>query len=594
MFVPMDAEFDEKTGDVIGGVLGWFEQAISKNLIAKNAIPYLNGVNIDGFELLTRLRSESESKKLRFLVVKNIELDVTTFSVDAYKTIDLVRKYGNQVRYWFDHVERTPVTDRLSVNGFEVEGIATINDKLEKVSLVIPCDKDYEKKRRRIMDAEKIHVTGMEIRVSLTNKSEQKLYILVHEWHPIETDLSLANNVLPVLNKWLELSPMVAADGAQLFSDSIVACLLANCFFSKESVPAFNLLVIGPKRNQKTAAIRFLVKDVMNGTCVSGSSSTGKGWLVSHKEGAEPSALFSTKTSLMIDEALKFSSIGGLDHRGLVLKIKDHFVTHMEIIQREEVESKSGNATIRGKMTCSLFAVDNPDSSVLEAMGRAYKVAEAPFRRWGYLYMDRLKGTISYLSTNQACGMMKKRFLKYGGVESIRSLMLLSRRKCNDWSDNADETWVRALKDGMKSEVDTCELFPDLDVISTIGDPDLKLLAQEEAKTHIEDDMEDLIQAAWSAAAAMRGWEVHTDWAKYDLVIDDEQKKIAEMIVRELFKGKLKLLFPGIISWLNDNMGVKRTGGFGYPQQQHQYKQRQSFSISKSEMEAAEKFRRGL
>jgi hypothetical protein len=526
-------------------------------------IPFINGLNVDGWELLTRLRSESESKTLRFLVLKNIEFDVVTFSVGVYKTIDLARRYGNKVRYWFENIEKTPVTDRLSINGFEVEGIATIDNKTEHVSLVIPCDKDYERKRRRIMGAEKIHVSGMEIRVSLVNKSEQRLYILVNDWHPIETDLSLANNVLPVLNDWMELSPMVASDGTQLFSDSIIACLLANCFFSKESVPAFNLMVIGPKRNQKTAAIKFLVKEVMGGTVVSGSSSTGKGWLVSHKEGAEPSALFSTKTSLMIDEALKFSSIGGLDHRGLVLKIKDHFVTHMEIIQREEVESMSGNAKIIGKMTCSLFAVDNPDSSVLEAMGRAYKMAEAPFRRWGFLYMDRQKGDVSYLSTNQACNMMKKRFLKYGGVESIKSLMLLSRRKCNDWSDNAEEEWVRLLKDRLKSEVDTCSMFPDLSVISSIQDVDLKVLTQEEGKVHIEEDMEDVIQAAWLAAAAMRGWEVHRDFEKYDLVIDDRQKDLAELIVRELFRGKLKLLFPGIIKWLNDSLGVPRSTIFG-------------------------------
>jgi len=561
MFIEMKAEFDKKDGDIIGNMLGWMEQTMSEGLIGKNVVPFIRGPLIDGWEFLSRLRKESSSKTARMLVVKNADYEVVPFDVGPLETMDIVRKYeGGKVRYWFElRTEKSVVVeDRIHMTGFAVRAIVVINGKPERINMVFPCVKNYERMRGRIMDAERIHVEGMDVCSSMVGRAEQERHMLVHNWDEIETNLGLAAKVLPNIKSFVQLAPMVDLNGNPLFSDSIIACLLANAFFSKETVPAFNLLIIGPKRNQKSAAIKFLVKDVMHGSVVSGSSSTGKGWLVSHKEGAEPSKLFSEKRSLMIDEALKFSSTGGGDHRGLILRIKDHFVNHMEILQREEVESRSGVATLRGKMVCSLFAVDNPDSVVLEAMGRGYKIADAAFRRWGYLYMDRLASSVPYMTTMQAHRMMKKRFTALGGVDAVRALLLLSRRKCADWDQNADEVWVKKLKDDLKKEIDACDLLPDYQIINSIQDAELKNLIKEEAKTHVDTEMEDIIQAAWSSTAAMRGWEVHNSYKSFDLVFDDTQRAYAEMIVRELCRGKLKLMFPGIISWIDEHRGIGR------------------------------------
>jgi hypothetical protein len=568
--VSIDAKIDDKKGDIVGGILGWIEQAISQGAFGKGTIPFINGVNIDGWDLMCRLRIESEKKQLRFIVVKNIELDVIPMKVSGLETMDVVRRYDGSagVKYWFEFgAEKSVVKERMCLNAFILEGTAYIDGKLESINLIMPCDDKYEDKRSMIMSSEKVRIGGMSIRASVAGKCGQKVYIIVSNWQCINTDLTLATKALEKIEKWQDMTPLLDVDGNKIFSDSVTACILANCFFSKETMPVFNMLIIGPKRNQKSAAIKFLVGDIMHGSVVSGSSSTGRGWLISHKEGADPSSLFSEKASLMIDEGLKFSSIGGayFDSRGLVLKIKDHFVRHMEIIQREEIDSKSGNYTIRGKMSCSLFVVDNPDTTVLEAMGRAYKIADAAFRRWSYLYMDRLPGHIKFLTTSQAHSMMKKKFVDYGGTDAIRALMLLSRRKCAECDINADEKWIDDLKARMKAEVDMEKFYPEYSFLfrSSIDggkeNEELKKKIIDEIKLHIDEEMEDIIQGAWLSGAAMRGWELKKSFADYELVFDDEQKKIAEMIIRELFRGKIRIMFPGICSWLRDSVtGVQR------------------------------------
>jgi len=56
---------------------------------------------------------------------------------------------------------------------------------------------------------------------------------------------------------------------------------------------------------------------------------------------------------------------------------------------------------------------------------------------------------------------------------------------------------------------------------------------------------------------------VYNSYEDYKMVYDDRQKLIAELVIREIFKGRLKLLFPGIVEWIGDNMGVKRSNLYG-------------------------------
>lgn len=561
-----DAGIDEKNGDLVSNILAWMEKEYSKGLFIKG-VPYINGVQLDGAVFLNKMRKESE-KGMRFAVVKNVECTLIPTKVSTPDDFDFVRKYGGgHIRYWYEHfLENDFVEDRISMKIFKVDALQMDEESgtAERVVLLVPAGCDYNERRNEILDAEKMWVEGMAISTSVGKKSAQERYVIVHAWKCVKDDLSVAGKALAQVKKWSELSPMVASNGANLFSNAVNACLLANAFYSKETVPAFNLLIIGPKRNQKSAAIKFLVSEVMKGSVTSGSSSTGKGWLISHKENAAPSEFFSEKKCLMVDEVLKSFSSGGLDHRGLLLRIKDFFVLHMEILQREKMRSTSGNGKIDGKMICSLFAVDNPDEYVLQAMGKGYKVADAAFRRWNFLYMNNVAGKVPYLSTEQAFNMMRKRLVLYGGVDAVHALMMLSRKKCRDYDGNADEAWIAEVRTRLKSELDVCQLVPEsYDVICAIKDEDLKALVLEEAKSQLDYDMEDTFQAAWVSAAAMRGWEVHDLYEKYDLVFDEQQRALAEMIVRELFVGRIKLLFPGIITWFQDREGVQRKSIFG-------------------------------
>jgi len=605
-FVSINLESEEKTDNPIMSILAWYEKMRARKEISKSAIPCLNGANILGYEFLSKLRDESKIKGLRMIVVKNCEYMIEPFSVEEARIIDIVRKYRDgSIMYWFEsQFENKKITmgkivsDTISEMCFVVKGFTWVKmsqgDTIEEVSereddesesevrskvivdaagnavsymyspvtLLVPCDKNPVKERKMILASEGIQVSGMEINVSMAGSCSKEKYIIAGNYKIKSTDLTQANLALMKIKDWRELVPSINKDGRSLFSEGIDATILANALFSKDGVPAFNLLVVGPKRNQKTAALSFLVKDMMGGSIVSGSSSTGRGWLVSHKEGVAPSKMFSEKHCLMIDEALKFKS--GED-QGVVIRVKNHFVAHMEIIERKGMEIASGNGVISGKMACSLFCVDNPDFYVLNALGKAYKLQDASFRRWSFLWMDRDPNVeITYLTTEQSHRMMRKKFTEYGGIESVKALMLLSRRICQRENKNADEKWVESMRNKLKAEVDTYKLFPEINVLFDLTrDDNHKLLLSEEMKEHIDIDMVDAMQAAWLSAAAMRGWEVYNSYEDYKMVYDDRQKLIAELVIREIFKGRLKLLFPGIVEWIGDNMGVKRSNLYG-------------------------------
>jgi hypothetical protein len=611
-FVEMKADIVEGKGDTIMAIFAWYERLLSKGGLSKCVIPCINGARISGFEFLNKLREESQIKGLRLMVVKNSTYVIEPFSVEEAKVIDLVRRYkGGTVGYWFEaSVENKKViSDTIScacfiIKGYtwvemEVDQIAQdkedeeekadkINDKIDDdeveedsdvkvvvdkktgakknmiylpVTLIVPCGANPKKERDRILAAEGIVVSGMEVDVSLSGSYNKEKHILANTYSLKRHDLTLANLALMKINHWRELAPLVNSEGKSLFSESIDAVILANALFSKRSVPAFNLLVVGPRRNQKTAALSFLTKFMMGGSIVSGSSSTGKGWLVSHKEGAQISKMFSEKNCLMIDEALKFKSGEDL---GVAIRIKNHFVSHMELVERKDVEGISGNGPIRGRMSCSLFCVDNPDSVVINSLGKAYKMQDASFRRWSFLWMDRLPDVkISYLTTEQAHDMMKKRFEDFGKVDAIKALMLLSRRLCERENKPADEKWVEELTGRLKSEVDNNNLFPELSfVFEKAMDAEHKKLIADEIKEHIDIDLIDAIQAAWLSAAAMRAWEECKSYDEFRLIYDERQRNLAELIIREILKGRLKLLFPGIVDWLGDHMGVKRSSNF--------------------------------
>ena len=599
-FVNITAEDIESVeGDIVGGIFSWHDKLLSSMKIDPCAIPCINGAKIDGFEFLTRLREEGMARTLKLIVVKNAEYKVIPFHVGEAIQLDLVRRIGEVgrgIEYWFEEREKkNKVKSRLSEVCLEVKGYTWVelptispvevnkvqhaDDSVEEdkgvkveggvvkrqvmINLIIPCKGDVNTMKKEILDCESLYVSGMDVNISVQATNRQEKHMLVTEWHSEGIDLSMANLALMKIKSWKDLTPLTDIGGKSLFSDSINATLLANAFFSKKSVPAFNLLVVGPKRNQKTAAISFLTKYMMGGSIISGSTSTGKGWLVSHKEGVEPSKMFSEKYCLMIDEALKFNTDSDL---GMKLRLKNHFVKHMEIIERKYIEASSGNNPVKGRMKCSLFCVDNPDDQVERSLGQAYKMQDASFRRWGFLYMDRSPGiNLDYMTTEQAYDMMLERMEDFGGIDAVRSLLLLSRKKCDDEKNNADVAWVNDLRNRLKSEADNCNFLPTLSFISSISDLEIRARMITELKEHIDFDMPDAIQAAWLSAAAMRGWELCKTFESFKLCYDDEQKKLAEMIVRELMLGRVKLLFKGIKMWHegHSEQGVERRNRFG-------------------------------
>jgi hypothetical protein len=594
------ADINEKGSDIIGSIFSWYEGCIAKGSFNYGTIPCINGAKIDGFCFLNKLRKESKVKPLRLIVVKNCEYKVSTSYIGSLMTMDLVKKSDSgAVSYWFEQSKgkQNYIEERVSVQGFEVHGQIwievdresielpkektgddeisedseikeVIDEKGESkimmqvnVELIIPCRGNYNDMREKLLESNEVVVSGMEIDASLPDGAMRKRFILVSDWHVKDVfDPGLANLALMQIESWQELSPLTNSKGKNLFSDEVNAVLLANAFYAKRSVPAFNMLVIGPKRNQKTAAISFLTKYMMGGSIVGGSGSSGKGWLVSHKEGTEPSKMFSEKYALMIDEALKFKSD---QDQSAAARLKNHFVSHMQLVEREDMEFRSGNGIVKGRMKCSLICVDNPDTSLMPAFGRAYKWQDASFRRWNFMYMDRLPNVeTDYMSTHQAHEMMLEKFKDYGGVESIRSLMLASRELCANEKTNADQIWVKSFRERLMAEAGNFTLYPDFMFLRDIQDKDLRDLVIQEIREHLETDLVDVLEACWVSAAAMRGWEVCDCYLRFKLIFDVNQRELAEKMFREILRGRFTILFKGIISYLDEHRGVKRSSIF--------------------------------
>lgn len=278
-------------------------------------------------------------------------------------------------------------------------------------------------------------------------------------------------------------------------------------------------------------------------------SATEKG-LISHKEGAPPSKLFTEKRAMLVDEMLKSVSTGmGGNWHTFAMSIKSLMQKHMQILDKEKVDASSGVGPVKGVMRCSFVGTENDDDVLQEALGRAEFMSPAAFKRIQIGYAERSSDIFDEVSVNAklAKDKQKEYFYKRFGKNALKdicSLYMYSRKFTENPKNVAPRWWIISMRWWLLHVANDFinEQYPDVQ----------KKLADIVRLQH------DCVEACWISAAVIRGWEVHDSLDKLDLVFDFKQQKMAEDLASYFLISRLKVLWKGIEKQFPEK-GVVRT-----------------------------------
>ena len=119
----------------------------------------------------------------------------------------------------------------------------------------------------------------------------------------IEETFDAANAILSRMHDWKDL--VFHSQESLAFPEDCSYAMLASVGYSRRKMPAFNTIFYGETAMGKTTVIRYYVETMMKGQHIDATASSGKKWLVSHKEGVAESVMFSQRDALLVDEAFK-------------------------------------------------------------------------------------------------------------------------------------------------------------------------------------------------------------------------------------------------------------------------------------------------
>jgi len=539
-----------------------------------NEVMAVNGLNgMSGFNFLVGLRGVMEQQLLgaQMVVVKTHEYLVRFGGVGKLGIYDFVRarrNYGGVMRieYWYEFMDsksNAPIVDRKNTMMFEASAYVVDgeDDMIGELKVMFPCAKqEYDELTKRISESDSVRISGMLIDVSKNKKGDLTNYFVVQEYEIVEQDYSKANIILEKLKHWQTLIPMRHYETADpLFPETTCLAMMAAVLFTRRGVPAFNAIMFGPSAGGKTSLLRFFVEDLMGGSIESATASSGKGWLVSHKEGVPPSKLFTEKRVLLVDEMLKSVTTNQrMNAHSYAVELKAFLQKHMQIFDREEVSASSGVGVVKGRMVCSFIGTENDDETLIKALGRAEVMSEAAMRRIQIGYAERENTRVDE-DVNPLLAKRKQMsmFYRLFGREvkkAMQALYLYSRRFTEDMSLEAPKEWKARVRELIVSEAS----------IGVIGYPrwlmgdDVKM--KRKFMQFIDLHLKGLLTPCYVSAAVMRGWEVYSSIEELRPVFDEEQSLMAEGLVLFFLKSKLKILAPGIEQALTgEEGGVQRS-----------------------------------
>jgi len=539
----------------------------------------VNGLDGEsGFRVLVELRKAVEQHALsaQMLIVKTHSLVVRFGGVGKLRNIDLAQYRKGRggpecFEYWFEFGmsrSTSPIVDRKTISGFEASAyVIGSEDFFGEVKLIIPCStkEEYDETLDKLNDAEAVRIEGMLIDASNQRKAEQTNYFIVQNMTIIEQDYSGASNVLAKLRDWRELIPMRHFETEDpLFPDVTSLSMMASVLFTRRGVSAFNTIYFGPSSAGKTSVLRFFIEDLLGGSVESATASSGKRWLISHKEGAPPSKLFTEKRSILVDEMLKSVSTNQrMNSHSYAVELKDFLQNHMQILDKDEVSASSGVGVVSGRMVCSFVGTENDDEQLIRALGRAELLSPAAMRRIQIGYADRKINPSE--DVNPVLAKKKQMAYFYGlfgatARKDIASLYMFSRRYTEDTRYEAPKEWkvkVNALMEGeARMDVNGAAGYPRWFVPGLI-DNEVSLKLREKFM-QILTLQKSILTPCYLSAAIFRGWEACNSIETFKPVFDEQQEKMATDLFRFFLQSKLRILSAGIEEGLTMGGGIER------------------------------------
>jgi len=557
------------------------DESLKGNLKKYGDIVSVNGLEGEsGFNILVELRKAVEQHVLgaQMLIVRTHSFIVKFGGIGTLKKVDMVKvrksSEGRQrIEYWYefdDGRSDKPVVDRKSMVGFEASAyVLGQEDFFGEMKLIVPCDskEEYDKLMERLNDAEAVSIDGMLVEASMKKSMYQTNYFIVQDMKIIEQDFSGADNVLAKLTDWRELIPMRHFETQDpLFPEVTCLSMMASVLFTRRGVSAFNTIYFGPSAGGKTSMLQFFIKDLLGGSMESATASSGKRWLVSHKEGAPPSKLFTEKRAILVDEMLKSVSTNQrMNAHSYAVELKDLLQNHMQILDKDEVSASSGVGVVSGRMVCSFIGTENDDEQLMKALGRAEMLSPAAMRRIQIGYADRVVDPSEDVNPMLAKKKQMAYFYKRFGANArkdIMSLYMISRRFTEDTKYEAPKEWKVKMNVLIKDEAKMDVAGKDYPrwFIPGLFDSGLQTKLRDKF-TSILILQKNILTPCYLSAAIFRGWEKYNSIETFKPVFDEKQEKMATDLFRFFFQSKLKILAEGIEESITSGLagGIERS-----------------------------------
>jgi hypothetical protein len=516
------------------------------------------------FRSVWRKRSAEDWVDPKFPVVVTHEGAARISLPSGHQTIDLVQVRAEYNYFWeFEKAVKGCVKARVSLGCvvalFELD---TGGGKVSGTALFPCARKDADELVSRVKAADEVNLKGMLIDASTKSKEHEYTFIVVDaEFERL--DLSLADDMLSKIKSWKDIAPLMNIETEELQLDEAyeLSALAANLYV-RNGVPAFNLICMGPANTGKTTLEGYIVQSLMGGCLVAGTASSGKGWMITHKEGV-PSIVYQEKNALLVDEF--FKAVQDSDSHSYAMQLNNFLEKQMQIFERAEMVAPSGVGSVKGRMVCSFQATENTNVNLCRALVRAEMMADAPMRRVQFAYVDAPKtgGGKRFTVKQDRAFIYRKMDEIYerrfgpGFKKGYRALVLYSRRFTGDSSIQPPKKWVEEMMESLYAAVQNGEEDVPKEFSLAVMDSVRVDIIGKKVESFV-DHHQGAISAAWEVAGVIRGWEVHNKLVDFAPVYDERQLEFAVMIARFLFVSKLRVFAPGADEYLKDREGVRR------------------------------------
>jgi len=544
------------------------------SLVSKGDVLLLNGMSgRSGWELLSELRDKqrtyverSGDASFNFPVIVTNTLKMRFLGEEEKVVgIDLVQFRNREMVYWWEIGtigKNAIVSRRVAVKGARWRMYDIGSGRVVRV--IVACESEgYGELLDAVKHADYVEVRGMLVDPSM-NKDVQSTWLVAADVVPKRDDHATAGEILKLLRSWEDVAPAIdVRTGNLLFPWYVVLSMMFATMFYKEDVPALNVIFMGVAASGKTTALKIQAVDFMGGTFEAATSSSGKMWLVSHKDGT-PSKVFTESKVMLVDEFFKAVSTQRGSFHSYAMELNSFLQKHMQVLEKREIESSSGSGTLRGRMKCSFVGTENDDIALQKALMRADSISSGPLRRLQFAYVAMPEaGCGKRFRTKVDAGEVEKHvkalmYARFGrnALRGISALYMFSRKFTMDSSYSAPEHWIEQMMEYLYFGYENGEEWVPKEF--AIGMDNAQNERLKKKVSEFIDHHQPALNACWVCAGVVRGWEVHDSMEVFEPCFDLRQQEMAEGVARYLFESKLKVLSPGVEDSIREVSNIER------------------------------------